>query len=371
MSNIDYAPILKWRPAELGALEELKDDSKDRILPVLELVLPSPKSVKNDQRTPQEKLESRYTRLSAEFENVPVQIMSAMGNRQVIFDIRLITRLTSQLAGLNSILSKSEELGLNVTPVIGITDPDELYAIVFENVKKYKHGLCIRIKGGDFADPERLDRRLVALLSNSGVGAESVDLLVDTEDLEDIEQYTDIFLRAQTLTNIDRWRSFIFANGAFPVDLTSFKPTDTNMVPRLDWLRWQGFATKRLKRLPIFSDYTVRHPAYNETTLNLSPSCSIKYTQDNDWQILKGYKYQYQYYVGYAVALVADESFPGATFSAGDRFFEEKAQRYEEIMKVFVEKGKAKGVGTNQQWIKACINHHLAQVLKQLADPRV
>ena len=44
-----YVPILKWKRAEQGALETLPDKCRDRISPLIELVMPKPKSLYKDK----------------------------------------------------------------------------------------------------------------------------------------------------------------------------------------------------------------------------------------------------------------------------------------------------------------------------------
>ncbi len=369
MNKLNYVPILKWKPAEMRALEHLRDEQKDLIRPVLEIVLPSAKRIKNDTRTPEEKHQSRVDKfINERLPEIPSQIQKSMTVRPIYMDFTWLYPTSVKDLALASLIPNCKKLGLKVIPVINLDDTASYIQDVYEAIAIHDLRLCIRINKIDMQDVATLNEKLNNVVQASVLSRRDIDLIVDTKFIEDDTVYELVLKNTQQIARLDEWGELIFANGSYPTDLTDFKPQNDNHAPRHDWTRWKAYIElANFKRLPVFSDYTIRHPIYNEETTQLTPSCSIKYTLDDNWYILKGLKYKFFYFIVYAYALANDDVFYGKDYSYGDQFIVEKSELYAKYMERHNRGAKTSGSGTNEDWIMAGINHHVAVVLKQLS----
>ena len=156
--------------------------------------------------------------------------------------------------------------------------------------------------------------------------------------------------------------------------MTDCSLEEPSYLPRIDWLYWEeNKSQKDIKRIPIFSDYTVRHPVHYESLQFFSPSTTLKYTTKKDWMIIKGQRTKFELYLANASLLVGREEFKnstngqGASFSFGDDYIVKKAKHYTKYMKELNKGNDIKGTGTSPTWIRALISHHIALVMHQLA----
>ena len=192
-------------------------------------------------------------------------------------------------------------------------------------------------------------------------------MLVDIKEIrkEDGNKYKRFLDLAQKITDLPKWRSFAFAGGSFPEDLTDCKLDEENLLPRLEWINWISRNGKNsLKRKPAFADYTIQHPIYKEISQFYAPTASIKYTLDNEWLIMRGKKQRYEMYLAHAKLLSGDNRYCGDGFSYGDKYIAEKAQHHD----VYMKDKKVGGTGSTETWLRAGINHHLALVADQIAN---
>jgi hypothetical protein len=370
MNKLNYVPILKWKAAEMRALEHLRVEQKDLISPVLEIVLPSAKRIKNDTRTPDEKHQSRVDKfINERLPEIPSQIQKSMATRPVYVDFTWLYPTSVKDLALARLIPDSKKLGLNIIPVINLDDDVRYIQDVYKAIAIHDLRLCIKINKIDMQDVAALNEKLNNVVIASVLNRVDIDLIVDTKFIDDDSIHELILKNTQQIDRLQEWGELIFANGSYPTDLTNFKPQNDNHAPRHDWTRWKNYIEQaNYTRLPVFSDYTIRHPIYNEETTQLTPSCSIKYTLDDNWYILKGLKYKFFYFIVYAYALANDEDvFYGKEYSYGDEFIFKKSELYEKYMEKHNRGAKTSGSGTSEDWIMSGINHHIAVVLKQLA----
>jgi len=363
-----YVPILKWKAAEKTSLKELQDECKTHITPVFQLVMPGLKRVKGKlvSETPEEQFEEVIQTFKEKIPEIPEEILDSWGTETAFIDLSLIYTVPLRIEGLRKIISKGSQLGIHLVPVLNLSDDPELKEAIFSLDREYKSGLCLRLVCSDFNDLPVLNARIRDFLMSNNLTEETIDLLVDIKDINGNNgKYSKYANLSQEIYNLTNWRTFTFASGAFPVDLTAYKIDEENIVPRLDWDNWiDQSRNKKLRRYPSFADYTIQHPIYKESSQFFSPSTSIKYTLENDWLIMKGKKGRFDLYLANAKLLSDDDRFFGESFSYGDKYIFEKAQHLEAYLK----NPKIKGTGTSETWLSAGINHHLVCTVDLIAN---
>lgn len=356
-----YVPILKWKAAEQKALEKLSDEEKKFMTPLVQLVMPNPKSPKEGERdkTQDEQFDEVIASFKEKIPTIPEEILSSWGGSPAFLDLSLIYTNPLIAEGFNKILTTGENLGLYLIPVVNLSSDEEIKKIVSSASKKYNHGLCLRLVPADFSDIGSLVQKISNFLETFSLSESDVDLLVDLKDKND--EYFNYIDLSQKIPNLLEWRTFIFASGAFPVDLSDCELGE-NYRPRSDWNSWIDLKnSSKLQRYPTFADYTIQHPIYKESVRFFAPSASIKYTLTNDWLIMRGSKGRNEHYVANAYELTHNEKFKnlfrGANFSFGDNYIIEKGQDL-----------NTEKPGNTKDWLVVGINHHLSCTIDQIAN---
>ena len=360
-----YVPVLKWKPAEQQALEKLDAKERRLISPLIQLVMPTPKPPKKGERekTQDEKQKEVIESFKVKIPGVPKEILKVWGKTPVFLDLSSLIYVPSlRIEGLNQILKTGEELGLFLIPVINLSSDPEFKRAAIALAKKYGHGLCLRLVCADLEDIEKLSKEIESFLKTSVLTKKDIDLLVDLKNTyENEDKYYKFGDASQKIPDLSKWRTFIFASGAFPVDLTECEVGE-NYRMRLDWNNWLSqINSKKLKRHPSFADYTIQHPIYRESVRFFAPSASIRYTLTDSWLILRGQKGKSAQYLANARLLSQDQKFRrvfrGSNFSFGDAYIVEKGRDL-----------NSKKTGNPTSWLTAGINHHLALTAYQIAN---
>lgn len=353
-----YVPILKWKRAEQGALKALAEDRKKYITPVIQFVMPKSK--------PNEQLEDVIARFEKQLSEIPEKIIDVWGNTPIFIDASLLFTTALKAKALNTISRGGYKLGGVFIPVIHVDDEEDVKKSAWSIGKETKSGLCVRLICPDFSDMVKLNNNLATVISASGLNKNEIDLLIDIKATEkDGEKCTKYFSLSQEISDLQKWRTFIFASGSFPVDLSECKLDEENLLPRIDWKSWQEqIGGKKLQRRPSFADYTIQHPIYKEASQFFHPTSSIKYALENEWLIMKGKKQKFELYLASAAELVKDRRFSGENFSDGDKYIAEKAKHFD----TYIKNPAIKGTGSTETWLKAGINHHLTLVADQISN---
>jgi hypothetical protein len=353
-----FVPILKWKRAEQGALRELSADRKKYITPLVQFVMPMTK--------PNETLE----KLIARFEEITLEISEKLievwGKDPIFIDVSLLFTTPLKAKSLETILRIGFEQQANFIPTIHLNDDETIKKVAFKLAKDTGSGFCLRLICPDFSDQAKFDNGLATLLSESGLEEKDIDLLID---IKETEENDDKYLRylnlSQNIPQLSKWRTFIFAAGSFPEDLSKCKFAEENLIPRVDWISWKNsISDRKLKRKPSFADYTIQHPIYVESTQFYPPTTSIKYTLENEWLIMKGKKQKHELYLASAATLEKDERFYGEGFSSGDSYISTKAKHFP----IYMKNPLVKGTGSTETWLKAGINHHISLVAHLIAN---
>jgi len=374
-----YVPILKWKRAELGALKMLEKERKKYITPLIQLVMPSVSLYREKgEKKIRKSQEEIFSEIVIKFKEnrinkIPEEILQSWGTRPIFLDVSLLyeDQSTTELKvnSMKAIILKGVKIGLKIIPVIHLYDDLEIRRTACLLAKKFDSGVCLRLVCSNLLDIKQLDRDITELVAQEKLEIKDMDLLIDIKETEDnAYKYTKYLNISQNIPKISEWRTFIFASGSFLKDLSSCKPDEENLIPRLDWTNWINQVNNDLKRKPTFADYTIQHPIYEESYQFFHPTTSIKYTLENKWLVMKGEKQKYDKYLASAAVLVGDPRFYGEDFSYGDKYVSEKAKHFPKYITEKNKKHNIGGTGSTETWLRAGINHHLTLVVHQIAN---
>lgn len=359
-----YVPIVRWRPAERRAIERLYQEDRSRITPLIEFIMPPPKTDENDYKKILEDSKSKFLR---NLPGIAKELIKCWRTDPVFVDVHLLDGdiRTHALEQILSSTSNSDIFSIPVTYVIPVTSTEADAAIrniAVKFAKKDARGLCIRIDESHLQE-ENFQKRIENFVNENTLRVEDTDILIDLKIIDEGKNPQLIIKRLSNIPHIEKWRSFILAGGSFPKDLSDFEKYGHYPVKRLDWNLWKEIAgNKVLKRKPVFSDYTIQHPIHYGYILRANTSASIRYTNDDQWEIMRGAGLRnkkgagFKQYPAQAQLLVQQPFFRGADYSFGDTYIAEKARP------------KTKTTGSPQTWLTAGINHHITLVAQQIAN---
>lgn len=360
-----YVPVLRWKQAERDALSKITPSVRESITPLFEFIMPSPKKDKNDYKNV---LADSKTVLLSKLPKFIDDINKCCFQGSAFVDVHLIDG-ELRARTLREILASIEKSNVTLIPVTHIipivsTDADtETRKVAVSYANSSGNGICIRIDRFNLGDND-LGESITKFISTNELEISNADLLVDLGVIGAEDDAELISAQLASLPNLDKWRSFIVTGGAFPKDLSDIEKHSQKQIERLDWKLWNSLREQSgLTRKPTYSDYTIQHPLYfGHIDGAINTSASIRYTDDEQWEITRGEGLQNQNGAGHmqypALAqLVTQQNFyKGADFSFGDTYIAERAMP------------ENKSTGNPTTWLKAGINHHLTLVVKTLSS---
>jgi hypothetical protein len=367
-----YVPILRWRPAERKALEQLYAEDKKSITPLIEFVMPAPskKTLKSGEKvitkTPKEKF------LDA-LPSVAQNLQNSCGQNSIFIDVHLLGS-DIRVSSFEQILSTSNKLNLSSIPVVYIipvnsSDTDiETRRVAIRHGELTGHGLCIRIDKSHFNEND-VWLNVNNFITDNKLKFENTDLLIDLGCISQDIIATDIVNKLAEIPNLKKWRSFTISGGVFPKFLTDFAPGKVHELNRCGWKLWNSIQESSLSRMPFFSDYTIQYPEYER--VEAIGSASVRYTDDDKWWIFRGKKpglvnpktkekgpgsEQYIYHAKTITGKSFSKFYKGAKYSFGDA----------EITRIAEPNNK--NPGNPATWLTIGINHHITLVARQIAN---
>ncbi|HEY0010322.1 MAG TPA: beta family protein [Candidatus Paceibacterota bacterium] len=349
MTDRTYFPILKGKAGELGAVEELYDDVKAVIAPIIEITdVPWDFQAEDYAKTPEKHIDAFVESLAKKLIGIPfyVDLPESLWDAELEDGTHPLARV---FAGIR-------ENGLDGRPVIGADRPTEYSDVVKAIAETDGKGLCFRLS------PEKANAENInGLLSLFEVKPVDIDLLID---FEFITPTPDVYLLAfkgvfVALPSRDEWRNIIFGATAFPKDLSDIQ-SGTNTIPRSEWATWKKITAEANMAGVKFADYAISHPQIVIMDPRImTMSANIRYTTDEDWMILKGRgvkKHGFGQFTEHCETLIKSTAYKGESFSAGDKIIKECSL-------------KKLGPGNATVWRKVGVNHHLTLVKSQIANP--
>ncbi len=240
--EMQYVPILRWRPAEIVALRQLYEQDRKRITPLIE-VLPIE---------------------GGGFGKITKDIGRNWGFRPFFLDLNHINpalRLSDGRHPLVLMGKEAQALRLALIPVTGLNRVPAYQAAVAAVAQMNKQGICFRLYSGD-VNRATFEKDLLRLLSRHKLDPRQTDLIIDFEITAGSNlAYEDLCRR---IPRLRRWRTFTIISGAFPKDLGGLGKNSQRELERADWLRWLSEIKRtKLLRIPGYGDYTVQHPSYS------------------------------------------------------------------------------------------------------------
>lgn len=366
MSVIEkYVPVLRLKQAERDALCTTEPSIRQHITPLFELIMPAPKRDKNDYKTV---LADSKTMLFSRLPKFAQDINKCCAQGAALIDVHLIDG-ELRAKTLKTILDTVDSTSVTLIPVTHIipvlsTDADiETRRVAIEYARSSGNGLCVRIDRFNLNDAN-LSEVINDFLSASKLTASDSDLLIDLGIIGVDDKATEIATQLSKLPHLDQWRSFIVTGGAFPKDLSDIEKHSQKQIIRYDWQLWNDLEKNaKLRRKPIYSDYTIQHPLFfGHIDGALNTSASVRYTDDDKWEITRGEGLKnpegagHGQYPAIAQLLTQQPYYKGADFSSGDSYIADRA------------KPDNKNTGNPTTWLKAGINHHITLVAKTLAS---
>lgn len=359
MSNkFTYVPILKGKEGEFAAIEELADDVKNSLVPVIEApAIPFDHALGKPAKS-----------LSEHISGIPKRLGGSFGRRAFYLDISSLDnggRLDDGRSVSEGILSDCTTANLSVAPVVlTSSSQDHLKAVAMHHLDT-RSAFAIRLVIEDFREEVETDLEIDQILKVLGhANASSADLIIDLKDLGSDLGRAALVARS-ILSMIPRkqeWRNIILAAASFPEDLSDVDAKSTTLLPRLEWHLWRTLQRKPAS-LPrhdlIFGDYAISHPVIKERDpRKMLMSASIRYTTADHWLIVKARnvrQYGFGQYFELCQLLVNRPEYSGRNFSWGDWFISECAEG-------------TRGPGNATTWRKAGVNHHMTLVSRQIAS---
>jgi hypothetical protein len=348
MPDVTYVPVLKGRQGEFAALAAIQPTTRQRILPLLEIV-PGPAD--------------EPAALKSVIERTANKLGPWAGNR-LLLDAGLLATDVELHNGRGAVGFSSDVAlirGVDATPVVRLND--ELLAH-FDAAKVHADhgtGVTIRLNAEDLdEDPEDIDEALAGLLGHLGITRANVDLVLDLGAVSG-----DLTVRAgsrlaadvlRDLTAIEQWREIIVTAGAFPVDLSEFSPWTIGEIPRDDAALHDHIRQrKRRLRIPTFGDYSIAHPLL-ATGPTFPAAPQLRYTVADRWITLKGSRTDprgHEQFYEICETIARHPDFVGARLGKADT-------------RIADPRARGQGPGNASTWREIGTTHHLDYVVQRL-----
>ncbi|OGZ69167.1 MAG: hypothetical protein A3C50_02030 [Candidatus Staskawiczbacteria bacterium RIFCSPHIGHO2_02_FULL_43_16] len=365
-----YVPILRWRLAEMTALEKLFPSDREKVTPLVEFIMPAPTTDAKDRRKITENSRDKFLR---RLPDVAKNLLKFCGRNPVLVDVHLLDG-DIRASSFEQILGSSNSLDIFSIPVIYVipvtsTSADmETRSVAVNYAKSSGHGLCLRIDMTHLQE-ENLSSHIMEFMKVNELKIENTNILVDLQIIKEGRTAEAVADQLALLPSLTKWRSFIVSGGAFPKDLTELEVFGTHPLPRLDWKLWGELRdSKKIARTPTYSDYTIQHPVFYGYIPGASVSASIRYTDDEQWQVFRGQAIGYinkktgqkgpghKQYLGHARTLIGQSFYKGGAYSFGDAEIKKMADTSNQK------------TGNPQKWLSIGINHHLTLAARQTSN---
>jgi hypothetical protein len=347
-----YSPVLRAKASEWQALKQLTPGVRQRIAPIVEFIpdwqTPGANTTGRKRRAPQTPAEYVSRVLDSSVAATPA------GTRSFIYFG------LAQPSAIWSGVDLWREYATRVpasTRVIPLADLSSLAsAAALPNIARTRCELGLRLGVGDVS--AQLASRIAAALRATGLGPETVHIVVDLKDAPVATSHGQI---RTMLRNANQYASVVVLAGVFPTDLTQYQPGVAS-EPRTEWTTWwrEHVTTPANERLLAFGDYTTQCARYHPSP-EVPGSVSLRYTIDDAVLVFRGRQSNngtglgHDQMHGHCRLLVARPDYDGAAFSWGDQ-------------RIGCWTDPANGTGNAVQWRTASVVHHITHVVAQLQD---
>lgn len=339
LKQTTYYPVVKWKTGERIALQELREEQKNKIIPIAEVV-DSDLSISSF-----------------------LDVCASFPNPFVVDTIFVDDERTMLLEMLNQAMNRNQQL-IPLLYVSDIETPDS------EIITKAANLAILMPVPADFEGPSY--ESIFEAISRMGKSPNKIDLILDLGMITDRGKAStayDIlksFLATHT-ARLSQFRKVVIRCSSFPTDLSSVQSGTTVSFTRYDIKMFyqliNGSVGKPYLHQLAFSDYGVTK--FTETDIDFSllkygilPK--IKYTTSDSYFVSKGKKDHERgewilSYKDLSRMIVAADYYYGQNFSFGDQQIFDISQPNNKI-------------GNSTNWVTFCANHHIAVVVDELSN---
>lgn len=337
-----YIPILKWKKGEKIALQQLSDEVKKSIIPVIELT---------DMVEPIDFIVDLK-----EYYNLPIYLDTEIAAED---DIDYFI----------SILDEAEKNNIIIYPVLNCNIIETINVTNFPNRLSIKIGVPEDIEGPSYSyifksiqDLFKNNPNLkIDILLNLGSITKSNDANNQFRDLKNI--ITDYFIGK------NYYNSIIICSTSFPEDLANVDAGEKISYKRFDYAIFKKISTDffALNSYLKYSDYGVTKFTDSDIDFRIMKYGvlpKLKYTCEDKYILWKGKRKKLSKeleisYFDLAKDLINSPYYYGKSFSYGDT---EVYERYEKAKKQGTKK-----CGNGTTWVTISANHHICAVVEQLS----
>jgi hypothetical protein len=331
-----YTPILKWKRGEHRALSNLSSEVCHHVYPCIEI-----------------RSDTEHAHLISSFHDVwpgPAMV-----------DYSAPNGLMSgwRLNGLKDALDKVLAGDLRAIPVINPHDTNLIgNGALVQRIKQCPR-CAVRIRVTSTQGVTALPASCQVVLNTLSGSPILKDLVVDLRAISgQIDQQSIVFLvTALNQVSVMGFAKIILVSGAFPEQLAQ----GYARAQRYDYSTWDEVRQQTSVGNLGYGDYTILHPHWEEVTGMRKGKCTIRYTLDNEWLILKGATGTKDESINLSEILLSvyGNDFKGAPFSFGDQII---ANRADPLMDLSDKKGGA------EYHISEGVNHHITHVVTDDLD---
>jgi hypothetical protein len=353
--NAFYVPCLRWRQAEYQALLALSDKAKDSIVPLI--TIPdlefdfedgTPKKTADEHVSPFPKRFKDKWKTRAAWIDTDLKIQNeALPDGRPVFTF---------------VFEEIRKFKANAIPVASLDCTATVVGQIAAIVATDNKGVAIRARI-EHVMKASFATNLAALLGALAVTPEQTDLIIDlgTPDYEPYAAFAGALAAALAkIPNLVAYRTFILTGCAFP-DSLSEVTSPGGFIERHDWKFYVELIAKLAKGLrpPMFGDYATVNPAFvaKMDMRKVNPAGKIVYAMKDRWLVRKGsgFRGNEAQMHGLCADVVKSGFFLGPAFSAGDEYIDNCAK-------------KIVGPSNQTRWKSVGINHHIMQVIGEVAS---
>jgi len=357
-----YVPCVRWKQGEYLAMMDLSAETKDSIMPLIEVAEFNPENPEYAFDFETNKPPKTIDQHLAQFAK---RVRSKWGTANCFVDLCHVGVSARMVDGQHPVAFIFDALrseSVMAIPAIGLLQ-DAAHQDAVRNVDLADHrGLCLRIVLEEITEPNFTDQ-LNDLLRNMGMKSEQCDFILDLRappNFEPLNGFTGLLESViKTLPHLNSWRSLSLLGTSIPKSLGGFTP-GVSVIPRYEWRLYKQLAA-RLKssnvRIPNFGDYVINHPevAHMDPRF-MKPRANIRYTINDSWLIARGEKTRdYSEHKDLCRSIIKSQFYSGRSFSAGDTYI------------LDCEKGNV-STGNLTTWRRMGTNHHLEMVALDVAN---
>lgn len=359
-----YVPILKGKQGELKALRLCHDTTIRGLTPLLEVVPwePDETDLGQDER----EVARTIKKFADAWPATRGRLLVDASDVEREPDIEVPDPVSLEVR----IIDGLREAGTPAEPVVRVSVLDTYLDQIAHCVERHESGAAIRITAEDLDDVVTpLGDLVERTTSRLSLSAERVDMIMDFGAVQDdggmaMAARLARFVLPQLASQ--PWRTFVLASGAFPANLGEVPPYSIGELPRRDAQLWRSLSSFQLGHGLDFGDYAVTHPLLPLGAAFAAPP-QLRYTVDDHWLAIKGRRQDrrgHEQFFDICAGLLArlGAGAAGPDDSWGDEYIHDAAAMSAGLP------DPLRGTGNAATWRAIATSHHLAYVVRRLAE---